>query len=146
MTIKFNSIVEDCIVKTAFVETQTSTNGQGPCIDMAGYDNVLFVVQFGAMAGAATVQAERATNAATANLSTIAGATLNAAANDDFQLFMLNVQDVGEQYCGLKITNAGANQKNAWALLYGGKHKAPNTTWNITDQVTYTTVTVAADS
>lgn len=110
----------------------------GAILDMAGYDGVLMVVKFATIAagGMNSIKAQQDTDPAGATMADLAGSKIDVAADDDNQIFVLDVHRPAERYVRLFVDKDGANAcaESALYILYAGRTLP--VTLNVTDLVT----------
>lgn len=92
-------------------------------VDCQGFDSALFVVKFGDIAAGATTSIklqQSSDDGSSDSFADIKGSAQSVAADDDNQIFYVDVQNVGEQFLKLVVDKDASNntEEMAWALLY----------------------------
>jgi hypothetical protein len=98
----------------------------GTAIDTAGFDGVLFVVQFGAIVATAvtSIKAQQDTVAAMSGAADIAGTSQTVADTDDDKVFYIDLRRPLEQFVRLVVSRATAAVTcSAMAYLYRARSK-----------------------
>lgn len=112
---------------------------EGAILDMAGYEGVLMITKFAAIAaGAATkVKAQQDTDSAGGTMADLAGTGITVADDDDNQIFVIDIYQPRERYVRLVVDKDAANAtaESALYIQYGAANKP--VTANVTDAVTY---------
>jgi len=125
-------------VTTALDYASGSADRNGATLDMSGYEGVLMIVKFAAVATGATVSI-KAQQGAASNLSDaadLAGTAITVADDDDNQIFMIDVYQPLERYVRVVVDNDASNAtaQSAVYIRYGAR-TLPQTN-NVTDAVT----------
>jgi len=116
--------IVQAITVTAGAAGTTAINGTA--IDMAGYDGVIFVVQFGAIvAGAVTsIKVQQDTTSAFGAAADLAGTGQTVADTDDDKVFYVDVKAPREDFVRLVVSRGTANATvAAMAYLYGARSR-----------------------
>lgn len=130
-------------VVTALDYTSGTADRNGETLDMAGYDGVLAIVKFAAIAaGAATavlMQYGDASNLSDA--ADVSGLTISVADDDDNQVFVLDLKNPTKRYVRVKIDKDAANAtaESAVYIQYNARNMPVTNT--VTDEVTVDRVT-----
>lgn len=115
-----------------------TSDRNGATLDMQGYEGVLMVVHFAAVATGATV-AIKAQQGAASNLSDAAdltGTSITVADDDDNQIFVIDLYRPQERYVRVVVDNDATNASAQSAVYYQyGPRKLPVSN-NVTDAVT----------
>lgn len=125
-------------VTSALDYASGSADRNGATLDMSGYEGVLMIVKFAAVATGATVSI-KAQQGQASNLSDaadLAGTAITVADDDDNQIFMIDVYQPQERYVRVVIDNdaTNASAQSAVYVRYGAR-TLPQTN-NVTDAVT----------
>src|SRR5512143_2308615 len=120
-----------------YVDGNADRNGAG--LDMSGYESVLMVVKFAAIAAGATtsIKAQQSNdNGVADDYSDIAGTGIAVAADDDNQIFYLDIVRPQKRYVRLVVDKDAANNcaESAIYFQYGARVEPVNN--NVTDKVT----------
>lgn len=131
--------ITDVKVDTALdLVAAAATDRTGAVIDMTGYRGVLMCVKFGVI-DATAVTSIKAQQGATANLADAAdleGTGIAVAADDDNQVFIIDLYEPVERYVRVFVDkDTGNTQEMAWYVRYGARHRPTVNT--VTDAVTY---------
>lgn len=123
---------------TALDYASGSADRNGVTLDMLGYEGVLMLVKFAAIATGAVTQI-KAQQGQASNLSDaadLAGTRQNVADDDDNQVFQIDIWKPTERYLRLVVDKDAANAtaESAVYIQYGA-HKLP-TNNNVADAVT----------
>lgn len=116
--------IQQVITLTAGAAGATPINGTP--VDMAGYDGVCFVVQFGAIApGAVTsIKAQQDTAVGMGAAADLAGTGQTIADTDDDKVFYVDVLKPKEDFVRLVVSRGTANATvSAVAYLYRARSK-----------------------
>jgi hypothetical protein len=110
----------------------------GATLDMQGYQGVMMVVQFAAVAAGAVVaiKAQQGAAADLADAADLAGSKIAVADDDDNQVFVLDIYRPAERYVRVVIDNdaSNASAQSAVYYQYGGTELPVSN--NVTDAVT----------
>lgn len=125
------SFLSDEIKITEVIDATAGAAGaadiEGTTIDMAGFDGVLYLVQFGAItAGAVTsVEARQGALANGSDAAALEGTKQTVADDDDDQIFAIDVIGIGERYSTLHVDRATQNAvvRTALAIQYHARSK-----------------------
>jgi hypothetical protein len=126
-------------ISTALDYTSGSADRTGAILDMSGWDGVLMITKFATIAASATtsVKAQQDTDVAGGTMADLTGTAIAVTADDDNQIFVIDLYKPQERYVRLAIdkdaTNATA--EDAIYIQYRGR-KAPVDN-NVADKVTY---------
>lgn len=133
--------IQEFSLKSALdiLSTAAATDRNGATLDMLGFRGVLMVVKFGTIATGA-VTSIKAQQGALSNLSDAAdleGTGITVAADDDNQIFVIDLYEPVERYVRVVVDKDGTNASNeaAWYLQYGATLRPQTVT--IADAVTY---------
>jgi hypothetical protein len=124
--------ISDCKISSALDYASGTAARTGAIIDMRGFLGVLMIVKFATIAdGAVTVV--KAQEGAAANLSDVAdleGSGIAVEADDDDQLFALDIYQPNERYVRLAIEKDGANAtaESAVYIQYGATYQPVDNT------------------
>jgi len=119
--------------------TPAATDRNGATLDMDGFKGVLMVVKFAAIE-AAGVNSIKAQQGAASNLSDaadLAGTKIDVAADDDNQIFIIDLYEPTERYVRLVVDKdtTHTTDEAAFYIQYGARFRP--TTVTVTDAVTY---------
>jgi hypothetical protein len=124
---------------TALDYVSASADRNGAVLDMMGFKGVMMVVKFAVIATGAvtTIKAQSGTDGTMTDAADLAGTGQTIAADDDNQLFIIDLYEPCERYVRLVIDKDGANATAECAtyIQYGAGYRP--TTVNVTDLVTY---------
>lgn len=115
-----------------------SADRSGATLDMQGYEGVLMVVQFAAVATGAVVsiKAQQDTASGMGTAADLAGTSITVADDDDNQIFVLDVYRPQERYVRVVVDNDATNASAQSAVYYQyGATDLPVSN-NVTDAVT----------
>jgi len=116
--------IVQAITITAGAAAATAINGTA--IDTAGYDGVLFVVQFGAIVVTAvtSIKAQQDTAVGMGSAADLAGSAQTVADTDDDKVFYIDIKRPLEQFVRLVVSRATANATcSAMAYLYRSRSR-----------------------
>lgn len=125
-------------VITALDYASGSADREGAALDMSGYEGVMMVVKFATIATGATtsIKAQQGAIATLTDAADLAGTGITVAADDDNQIFMIDLYRPQERYVRLYVdkdaTNATA--ESAVYIQYGARDLPIEN--NVTDAVT----------
>jgi len=128
----------DVKITTALSYASGTADRNGAVLDMAGYESALIAVHFAAIAGGA-VTSIKAQQGAIANMSDAAdllGTGITVAADDDDQIFWLNILKPRERYIRVVIDKDGANAVAESAIYYQSTGRLQPEDNNVDDLVT----------
>lgn len=125
-------------VSSALDYASAATDRTGTALDMSGYQGVLMIVKFATIATGATtsIKAQCDDNAAFASAQDIAGTAQTVAADDDNQIFVIDLQNVPERYVRIYVDKdtSNATAESAVYVQYGPDSRPVTNT--ATDAVT----------
>lgn len=106
-----DALSEQVKVSSALDYVSGSADREGAALDMAGYDGVLMLVKFAAIAAGAATSIKAQTDAASAFASAqdVAGSSQSIADDDDNQIFMIDVLHPPERFVRLYVDKDAAN-------------------------------------
>jgi hypothetical protein len=116
--------IVQAISLTAGAAGTTAINGAA--IDMAGFDGVVFVVQFGAIVGTAvtSIKVQQDTTAAFGAPADLLGSGQAVADTDDNKVFYVDVKAPRKDFVRLVVSRAtAAATVSAMAFLYGSRSR-----------------------
>lgn len=116
-----------------------ATDREGATLDMLGFRGVLMVVKFGSIAtGAVTkIKAQQGAQSNLSDAADLEGTGITVAADDDNQVFIIDLYEPAERYVRLVVDKDGANATNESALYFRyGATQRPQAV-AIADAVTY---------
>ena len=126
-------------VSSALDYASGTADRTGTVLDMAGFDGVLMIVKFAAIATGATTSV-KAQQGAAANMSDAAdleGSGITVADDDDNQLFVINMYRPAERYVRIYVDKDTSNASGEAAIYvqYGGSGALPRLA-SVTDALT----------
>lgn len=125
-------------VTTALDYASGSADRNGVTLDMLGFEGVLMIVKFAAIAtGAVThIKAQQGAASGMGDAADLAGTRQNVADDDDNQIFMIDLFKPTERYVRLFVDKDASNAtaESAVYIQYGA-HKLPVSN-NVADAVT----------
>jgi len=111
----------------------------GAILDMDGFRGVLMCVKFGTIEalGVNSIKAQQDTDVAGGTMADLVGSGITVAADDDNQLFMIDLYEPTERYVRLVVDKDGTHttEEMAWYIQYGARNRP--TTVTVADKVTY---------
>lgn len=124
-------------VSTALDYSSASTVLAGEAIDMSGYQGCLIIVKMATIDATAvtSIKAQTDTAAAFASPQDITGSSLSIAADDDNQIFILDVKNPPERYLRVYLTRGTAAAACSAIYVQYGPGAMPQTN-DVTDEVT----------
>lgn len=131
-------MLEQVKVSSALDYASGSADRNGTTLDMQGFTGVLMIVKFATIAADAvtTIKAQQGAASNLSDAADLADTGISVAADDDNQIFVLDIKRPAERYVRLVVdkdaTNATA--ESAVYVQYGPDFKP--TTANATDAVT----------
>ncbi|MFH0914826.1 MAG: hypothetical protein V1912_00055 [bacterium] len=126
-------------VTTALDYAEANADRNGAILDMSGFEGVLMVVKFAAIAAGAvtSIKAQQDTAVGGGTMADLVGTGITVAANDDDQIFIIDLVKPRERYVRLVIDKDAANNTAESAIyIQYGAHKKP-VVQTVTDAVTY---------
>lgn len=134
-------------VRTALDYASGSADREGLVFDMQGFESVMIVVKFAAIAAGAVTSIKAQQGEAVDSVSAptditdaadLEGTAQTIADDDDNQIFIIDLVKPQERYVRLVVDKDAANAtaEMAWYIGYGGPRKTP-TTLTLADEVTY---------
>ena len=132
------TLSKDVKVSSALDYASGTADRNGATLDMSGYEGVLMIVKFAAVATGATVSI-KAQQGAASNLSDAAdltGTGITVADDDDNQIFMIDVFQPQERYVRVVVDNDATNAtaQSAIYVRYGARSMPQSN--NVTDAIT----------
>lgn len=129
-------------VSTAITPTNGAagtTDINGTTLDMSGYEGVLMIAYMGAItSGAVTnVHAEQGAESDLSDAADLAGTGITVAADDDEQIFIIDLYRPTDRYVRLVCDRGTQNAVVAGAVYVQYNARKPPVTQNVTDAVTY---------
>lgn len=126
-------------ITSALDHAEGTADRNGATLDMQGYDGVLMISHFGDIAGGAvcSVKAQQDTDSGMGTAADLEGTGITVAADDDNQIFIIDLYRPLERYVRLVVDNDAANNTEQTALYVqysGSKMPIDN---NVTDASTY---------
>ncbi len=126
-------------IVTALDYASGTASRNGAACDMQGFEAVAMIVKFATIAVGATtsIKAQQSSDNGSADAySDLEGTGQTVAADDDNQVFVIDLVRPTKRYVRLVVTKDGANAaaESAIYLLYGAKDLP--VTMNVTDEVT----------
>jgi hypothetical protein len=116
-----------------------SADREGAILDMAGFRGVLMLVKFATIANGAvtSIKAQQDTDVAGGTMADLEGTAQTIAADDDNQIFIIDLYEPAERYVRLVIDKDAANAtaESAVYIQYGASQRPQTVT--VTDKVTY---------
>lgn len=135
---ELKSLWYDTKITTALDYASGTSDRTGAILDMSGYEGVLMIVKFAAIAGGAvtSIKAQQDTDPAGGTMADLLATGITVANDDDHQVFCIDLQQPRERYVRLFVDKDGANAaaESAVYLQYGA-HTVPITN-NVTNLVT----------
>ena len=123
---------------TALDYASGTASRNGAILDMAGFRGVLFVVHFAVIAPSAVVDIRMQQDVVVGfgGAADLAGSKIVVAADDDNQIFVLELWEPVERFVRGVVTKdaANASAESAFYLQYGARNRP--TTVDVTDLVT----------
>lgn len=130
---------KDVKVTTALDYASGTADREGATLDMQGYEGVLMIVKFATIAADAvtTVKAQQGAAAGMGDAADLAGTGIAVAADDDNQVFVLDVFKPQERYVRLVVDKDGSHAaaESAVYIQYGARVRPVEN--NVMDAVTY---------
>jgi len=126
-------------IRTALDHAEASADRNGAEFDMQGFEGVLMVVKFGDIAVGATtnIHAEQDSATGMASAADLEGTGITVAADDDNQIFIIDLYRPQERYVRVVVDKDGSNNTEEMAFYIGyGARKFP-TVMTLADEVTY---------
>lgn len=123
-----------------FLAASASADRDGAGLDMAGFESVAIVVKFADIgAGAATsIKAQQSDdNGVTDAYADLAGTGIAVAADDDNQIFIIDLVKPRKRWVRLVVDKDAANNTNETALYIQYDPRNKPTSLTVTDAVTY---------
>ena len=125
-------------VTTALDYASGTATRNGATLDMAGYEGVMMIAKFATIATSAvtTIKAQQDTDSAGGTMADLAGTSQSVAADDDNQIFIIDLYRPRERYVRLVVGKDGTNAvaEDAIYIQYGAKTAPVINT--VTDKVT----------
>lgn len=126
-------------ITTALDYAEANADRSGAVLDMSGWEGVLMVVKFAAIAGGAvtSIKAQQDTAVGMGGAADLLGTGITVADNDDDQIFIIDLVKPEERYVRLVIDKDAANNtaESAIYIQYGARVEP--TTLTLADEVTY---------
>ncbi len=111
----------------------------GATLDMAGYEGVMMVAKFATIAAGATttIKAQQGAASDLSDAADLAGTSISVAADDDNQVFVIDLFRPRERYVRVVIDKDASNAAAESAIYYQYGPKKQPVSNNVTDLVTY---------
>jgi hypothetical protein len=124
-------------VSTALDYSSASTVLAGNAIDMSGYQGCLIIVKMATIEATAvtSIKAQTDTTSAFASAQDIEGSSMSIAADDDDQIFIIDVKNPPERYLRVYLTRGTAAAACSAVYVQYGPDTMPQTN-DVTDEVT----------
>jgi hypothetical protein len=136
---KIGNLGKNVKISTALDYASGTADRNGATLDMAGWDGVLMIVKFVTIAaGAATsIKAQQGAVSNLSDAADLAGTGITVAADDDNQIFVLDIFQPAERYVRVVVDKDAANAtaEDAIYIQYAGRTVPFDN--NQTDAVTY---------
>ena len=123
---------------TALDHAEGSADRNGATLDMQAFEGVLMCVKFGDIAAGAvtSIKAQQGAESDLSDAADLEGTGITVAADDDDQIFIVDLYRPQERYVRVVVDKDAANntEEMSWYVQYGA-HKKPQSN-NVTDEVT----------
>lgn len=128
----------DIKITTALSYASGTADRNGAVLDMQGYESALIVVHFAAIAGGAvtSIKAQQDTAVGMGTAADLLGTGITVAADDDNQIFWINIHKPRERYIRVVIDKDAANATAESAIYYQSTGRLQPEDNNVTDLVT----------
>lgn len=129
---------DDIQIRKALAYAEAATDRTGEIIDMAGYDWIMAVVSFAAIAGSGvnSIKWQQGADAALGDAADLAGTAITVADDDDNQVFASLLIKPRERYVRIYIDkDTSHNCAESAIYILGGKRTLPALA-NVTDELT----------
>lgn len=135
--------VPKAITELHFVSALDYVSGtadrEGAILDMLGFRGVLMVVKFAVIASSAvtSIKAQQDTDVAGGTMADLLGTAQTVAADDDNQIFIIDLYEPVKRYVRLVIDKDASNAtaESAYYIQYGAQQRPATVT--VADKVTY---------
>lgn len=135
----FENLSSSVKISTALDYASGSADRSGAVLDMQGFEGVAMVVKFATIAAGATtsIKAQQGTAADGSDMADLAGTAISVAADDDDQVFVIDLVKPTKRYVRVVVDKDGSNSTAEVALyLQYGAHDKP-VVQTVADEVTY---------
>lgn len=130
---------KDTKITTALDYASGTADRDGAALDMQGYEGVLMIVKFATIAAGATtsIKAQQGAQSDLSDAADLEGTGITVAADDDDQVFVIDLYRPQERYVRLVVDKDGSNAaaESAVYIQYGPRNRPVDN--NVTDEVTY---------
>jgi hypothetical protein len=122
-----------------FLAASASADRDGATLDMAGFDGVMIVVKFADIAADAvtSIKAQQDTDSAMGTAADLEGTAITVAADDDDQVFIIDIPKPAERYVRLVVDKDAAHNTNECALYFQYGARTLPVTQTVANEVTY---------
>lgn len=131
---------KNVVVRTGLDHAEGATDRNGAGFDTAGLDGVMIITKFGDIAAGATtnVHAEQSSDDGSADAyADLTGTAITVAADDDNQIFIIDVYRPRERYVRGVVDKDTSNNTEEMMIYIGYQAGKKPTTQDLTDEVTY---------
>ncbi len=130
---------KDVKITTALDYASGTADRNGSTLDMQNFEGVLMIVKFATIAAGATtsIKAQQGAASDLSDAADLEGTGIAVAADDDNQVFIIDLYRPRERYVRLVVDKDGSNAvaESAIYVQYGPRKKP--VTQNVADAVTY---------
>ncbi len=126
-------------IQTGLDHAEGNADRNGEVFDTQGFDGVMIVTKFGDIAAGAvtTFKAQQGEQADLSDGVDLAGTGISVAADDDNQIFVLDIYRPLERYIRGVVDKDGVNATEEMMFYIGYKARKLPTTMELADEVTY---------
>jgi hypothetical protein len=134
-----NNLSQGVQIRTALDYASAAAVRNGAEFDMQGFDGVLMVVKFAAVAaaGAFSIKAQQDVVTGMGGAADLAGSGIAVANDDDDQIFILDIYRPTERFVRVVVVKDATNVSAEMAFYIGYGARIVPTTLTLADEVTY---------
>ncbi len=126
-------------IRTGLDHAESNSDRNGEVFDTQGFDGVMIVTKFGDIAAGAvtTFKAQQGEQTDLSDGADLAGTGISVAADDDNQVFVIDIYRPLERFIRGVLDKDGVNNTEEMMLYIGYKARKLPTTMDLADEVTY---------
>jgi hypothetical protein len=134
-----NALSQEVQIRTALDYASAAVVRNGAVFDTSGFEGVLMVVKFAAVAAAGvfTIKAQQDSAVGMGAAADLAGTLQTVANDDDEQIFIIDVFQPRERYVRVVVGKDATNVSAEMALYIGYGARSLPVTQTLADEVTY---------
>ena len=134
-----NALSQEVQIRTALDYASAAAVRNGAVFDMSGFEGVLMVVKFAAVAAAGvfSIKVQQDTAVGMGAAADLAGTAIAVANDDDEQIFILDIYQPKERYVRVVVVKDATNVSAEMAFYIGYGARTLPVVQTLVDKVTY---------